>query len=399
MQTNDSWRRWRGRAAALSLVLVLGAAPLGFGAGADEELAGQTAELSWEGLSVIAVAERWEFAPVDLTRTHVPILVTITNEGDAPVEIDLTDFVLVDGQGEIRPAISPYKIVGGLGLAPATPDTPVRMATDAPDAEQQMLFLAADGGGLLARAGKKKTKSSVKAKSKTKARPAARSRPAVRSQPRSAPRTRVVPRPATRQPVRTNRPGLRPGHSLSPRDRGGRTIRHQPVRDRRPEVEMRTKRRTQYRELRRWNRDGSDGSRGDGHGRGGERGHRGHRGQGHHSRHYHHHHHHVVRLGVPLWWWGCHPYWGCFDPYGYHYHVYTRYYVSAGEPEAEDEEPGQAVLDLALQEGVLDPGRKVSGFVFFERPSEPGPLNLRWEVWGEDGELPLATLDLFLKRG
>jgi hypothetical protein len=51
------------------------------------------------------------------------------------------------------------------------------------------------------------------------------------------------------------------------------------------------------------------------------------------------------------------------------------------EPDRTWELPSADMLDLALPEGVLAPGRTARGFVYFERaPRGTGPVTLRWPV-------------------
>ena len=59
---------------------------------------------------------------------------------------------------------------------------------------------------------------------------------------------------------------------------------------------------------------------------------------------------------------------------------------------------GQDVTALALNEGILDPGRKVSGFLFFERPEREGNYKVHWEVWSQIGDIPLTVMDLVFER-
>ncbi|NOZ85420.1 MAG: hypothetical protein GXP49_03990 [Deltaproteobacteria bacterium] len=370
-------------------------------------------QVSWKGLNVVGVADWWEFDPASLPVDYIPILLTITNKSDHPIDIDLSDFNLVDKRGKAHKVVLPEKIIERLGNASPVLHPRTRFATDAAPVGNDLISFAARTGSLVA-------KSKTKHLKMPGIRPAPRSMPVIRTIPRmripsrtrTAPSMRTVPVYRARPNVTHDRdqgvyqrPMTRPGSVRNLYPRGTRLV---PGRTpslpgksermsrgttgilQRPPMDADSQRRLHYRELQPMPRGPVHGGdhgpmHGWPHGR-------------HRHRHHHRHWHHAcVYIGVPLAWWGCHPYWGCFGPYPWPYQVYADYYVQTARSEAGNEKSDHDVTALALGEGILDPGHKISGFLFFERSNIKPPFKLQWEIWGEQGDLPLSTMDLIFE--
>jgi len=88
---------------------------------------------------------------------------------------------------------------------------------------------------------------------------------------------------------------------------------------------------------------------------------------------------------------GCDPVWGCGA-----LHPYWWYHPHGAE--VVDPAMREAVVDLALEEGVLLPGKKTQGFVYFDHLGPTREIDLCWDLWAEHDERPRKTLCLAFER-
>jgi hypothetical protein len=105
-------------------------------------------------------------------------------------------------------------------------------------------------------------------------------------------------------------------------------------------------------------------------------------------------HAHVFIGGGPIFY---DPWWpGWWGPYPYYYGPYVYSWDNGYYPGA----PSADILRLGLPEGELQPGGRVSGFIYFQHATKrPGRLDLTWSVHAEDGRslesirVPLAVVE------
>ena len=97
--------------------------------------------------------------------------------------------------------------------------------------------------------------------------------------------------------------------------------------------------------------------------------------------------------GMRGWYGGGIGYWGgpwALLPYYYDWVIGWYPYYRAS--------PSQDVLELGLPEGVLPPGARVSGFLYFKRATQhQGALELSWEMHEATNGAPLGSLRLPLE--
>jgi hypothetical protein len=95
---------------------------------------GTMAATSGAGLVLDAVPNAWSDDPSDLNEYMTPIWVQVTNQRNEDVRVIYSDFALVDSSGFRYAAVSPYPIQANATTAPATPDTPAAPPPSGPHA-------------------------------------------------------------------------------------------------------------------------------------------------------------------------------------------------------------------------------------------------------------------------
>ncbi len=87
------------------------------------------------GITVTAVAEEWDYSPLNLPEHATPVRVKVTNHRAESILLSFSDVVLIDDQGVGRPVLQPADAVqlaaragGGLGGAGASPHSTISLS-------------------------------------------------------------------------------------------------------------------------------------------------------------------------------------------------------------------------------------------------------------------------------